>query len=202
MSDVGCYIVVDVETDGPVPGQNSMLALGAVACDADGRETGSFVRTLQPAPGATPDIGTMAWWSTEPEAWAAVTADAASPHAVITAFVEWVEAMPKPVVFVAHPIAFDGIWMDWYLRRFAGLHLLAPPRAARRLFEGSGLDLPSLARGVLGLGLVACTRKEYPPELYGDMPHSHEPLDDARGYARLLQRLLQRARGVGIAASV
>lgn len=184
------YLVCDVESDGPEPGRHSMISIGALACDSRGFEIASFARNLETRPDATTDPGTMAWWQSVPEAWASVTRDTAPADAVMAAFVAFVRSLPQPVVFTAHPIAFDGAWIDWYLRRYCGLALLAPPRATEILFEGPGLDLPSFAAGVLGLPYGRTWRKDYPADFYGSAPHNHDPLADAAGYAALLRKLL------------
>ncbi len=196
MQDLRSYVVCDIEADGPIPGAHSMLAIGAVALDAAGmEEVGAFSRALLPLPDAAPNPETMAWWATQPEAWAAVTRGARPAGEVMAEFVAFVDALPQPVAFVAHPLAFDGAWMDHYLKRFTGLPLLAPPRATRRLFDGPGIDLPSLAVGVLGLSYGRCWRKDYPAAVYGDLPHDHDPVEDARGYAALFRRLLALRAG-------
>ena len=37
--------------------------------------------------------------------------------------------MPAPRIFVAHPLTFDGIWVDWYLRRYVGVPLNRGPQS-------------------------------------------------------------------------
>ena len=64
------YCFLDIEVDGPTPGENSMLSLGLAAFDEDEREVGVFetnLETLEDARGAE-DV--MRWWRTHPEAWA------------------------------------------------------------------------------------------------------------------------------------
>ena len=41
------YIVIDIETDGPVPGQYSMLSIGAIATN-EAVEVGEFYAKLLP----------------------------------------------------------------------------------------------------------------------------------------------------------
>ena len=77
------YVVTDTEFDGPTPGRNSLLSVGAVAVAADGREVSAFEAVLAPFPGAEPDPGTLAWFAGEPEAWAAATRDPQPPEAVM-----------------------------------------------------------------------------------------------------------------------
>ena len=37
-------------------------------------------------------------------------------------------------------------------------------------------------------------RPNYPPELLGDVPHTHKPIDDARGHAALYFNARRRIR--------
>lgn len=62
------YISCDVETDGPIPGANSMLSLGAVAFAPNRDQLGTFSVNLVELSGAAPDPKTEAWWATQPEA--------------------------------------------------------------------------------------------------------------------------------------
>ena len=58
----------DIESDGPVPGLNSMLSFGSAALLADKSCLGTFEINLDVLPEAAPDSATMAWWATKPEA--------------------------------------------------------------------------------------------------------------------------------------
>lgn len=108
----------------------------------------------------------------------------------MTSWAEWVRKRPGVRVLVAHPITFDGVWVDWYLRRFLDMPLFRGPMQGGRLFSDTGLDLPSFAMAALGRTAEEVRRKDYPPEWLGDVPHSHRAIDDAMGYAHLLLRLL------------
>lgn len=60
------FVVTDIETDGPAPGPNSMIAFASVAVTAAGRQIDEFEAVLEPLPHAQPDPGTSAWWATQP----------------------------------------------------------------------------------------------------------------------------------------
>jgi DNA polymerase III epsilon subunit-like protein len=184
------YVVTDIEADGPIPGENSMLAFASVAIDHDGREHSSFEAVVAPLADCRPDAGTMSWFATEPEAWAAATLDPRPADAVMSEFVAWVRGLPGEPVFAAHPLAFDGGWMAHYLQRFTSARLVELPRKPDRLFRDAGLCIRSLAAGRLGWPLWECKHERYPADWLGDHPHSHRAIDDARGYARLLAYLL------------
>lgn len=188
------FVVTDIEADGPDPGRNSMLSFGSVACDADGRTVSEFTANLLPLPGAGEDPETMDWWRTEPEAWRQAMRDRQDPAAAMPAYAGWLGGLPGTPVFVAHPLTFDGLWIDWYLQRYVGRRLFRRPRSPGLCFA-SGLDLPSMVMAVTGWDYRRCSRDSYPKHWLGGHDHSHRAIDDARGYAHLLGLVLSgRAR--------
>ncbi|NKB55846.1 MAG: DNA polymerase III subunit epsilon [Alphaproteobacteria bacterium] len=187
------YVVTDVEVDGPTPGENSMLSFASVAVDEQAQEVDEFEAVLDRLDGATSDAITMAWFRSQPEVLAAATLNPKPASDVITLFVNWVRMLPGYPVFVAHPISLDGPWLDFYLRKFAGIRLLKGPWVGERLFYEGGMCLRSYASGKLGWPLSKCDPEHYPPEWMGYQPHSHCAIDDARGYAKLLATLMTRS---------
>jgi len=184
------YVVTDIEVNGPTPGEHSMLAFASIAVDAAGREIDSFETVLETLPGAGADSRTIAWFKSFPEAWAAATTNPRPPAQEMARYVDWVRALPGQPIFAAHPLAFDGSWIDYYLRRFVDLRMLKGPWEGDRLFYDAGLCLQAFAAGRLGWPLFDCRNETYPPEWLGHVPHDHTSINDARGYANLLRTLL------------
>ena len=58
-----CYVSIDIEADGPIPGVHSMLALGAAAFDAEGQLHDSWSANLEQLPEASEHPRTMRWWT-------------------------------------------------------------------------------------------------------------------------------------------
>src|SRR3546814_13986938 len=79
-------------------------------------------------------------------------------------YAEWLRGLPGQPVFAAHPLAFDGAWIDYYLRRFLGIRLLKGPWTGERLFHTAGLCLQAFAAGRTGWDFAACRTEGYPPE--------------------------------------
>ena len=52
------------------------------------------------------------------EAWAAATCDPEPVPDVMGRYVDWLRTLPWPRTFAACPMALDGPWIDYYLRRF------------------------------------------------------------------------------------
>ena len=65
------------------------------------------------------------------------------------------------------------------------------------LFHGPGLCLKSLACGVTGGDWATFSVHDLPKAWFGDVPHTHRAIDDARGYANLLVEVLRQARSRG-----
>lgn len=110
-------VSIDVETDGSIPPKSSMLSLGAVAYNLRGEELAKFSRNLETLPGAVPDPKVMAWWKEYPEAWERNRRNLRKPKLVIEEFVEWYSQFQKPAMFAA-PVAFDFLWLRWYILTF------------------------------------------------------------------------------------
>ncbi|WP_411033869.1 DNA polymerase III subunit epsilon [Shinella sp. BYT-45] len=183
------FIVTDIEADGPDPGRHSMLSLASVAQSESGEDQGEFTVNLKPLPEAVQDADTMRWWRTHPSAWHEATRDQLRPEAAIHAWADWVAKRPGTPVFAAHPLSFDGAWVDWYLQKFTGRRLFYRPRVPG-LTYGAGVDIPSLIMAKTGWGYQHCNRQNYPAAWFGGHDHSHRAIDDARGYAHLLRLIL------------
>jgi hypothetical protein len=177
------YVVTDCEFDGPVPGLNSMLAFGSVAVSETGMPLGEFEAVLATLDGAQADINAMKFWQLNPDAWAAATDNPRPAADVFEAFVQWVKSFDGEAIFAAHPLALDGLWFDYYLKRFTGRPLLEGPWVRDRLFRHPPLCIMSMVAGSTGRGQWECDVRQYPPQWLGSVEHTHRAIDDARGYA-------------------
>jgi DNA polymerase III alpha subunit (gram-positive type) len=180
------YTIVDIELNGPTPGEHSILSIGAVASNME-EEVGSFYRKLQPLEDLTTDPETMDWWKTQPEAWQEVNTNAEPAAVVIDAFRKWVGSFSKSPVFVASPLILDYPFIKWYLHRFGAEQLFEDFEPVQRT-----LDLASFTAGKLNIPLAKARRMQLPPEITQGMPeHSHKAIDDARGYGVILRNVLK-----------
>src|SRR5207302_7143862 len=85
------YVSTDVETDGPIPGPHSMLSFASAAYRPDKTLAGTFTANLETLPGTAGHPATMAWWQTQPEAWAAARRDPRNPAEAMPAYVAWLK---------------------------------------------------------------------------------------------------------------
>jgi hypothetical protein len=163
------YVSTDVETDGPIPGRNSMLSFASAAFDAAGTMVGTFTANLETLPEAAPDSATMTWWGRNPEAWQACRADPRDPGEAMADYRTWLEALSGKPVFVGYPAAFDFMFVYWYLIRFTG----------HSPFSHSALDMKSFAMAVLGTEFRGTVKRTMPRAWFGPGRHTHVALDDA-----------------------
>lgn len=174
------YVSTDIEADGPIPGPHSMLSFASAAFFADKTLVGTFAANLKTLPNAQGDPKTMAWWQTQPEAWAACRANLREPAEAMEEYVAWLKSLPGKVVFVAYPAAYDFMFVYWYLMRFVG----------ESPFSHSALDIKSYAMAVLGTEFRESTKRNMPRQWFDDLPHTHVALDDAKGQGALFCNML------------
>ena len=187
MSEV--YISIDIEADGPIPGENSMLSLGAASFILDPstekgyRQLAGFGINLQPLPEATPNPETIAWWHTQPEAYKAATENAVPASQAMQSFREWLAKQPPRPVLVGYPVTYDFMWVYWYYVKFVGF-----PTP----FGFQGMDIKTLALACRGGDFRDSVKKVYPRRWFKDSPrHSHKAVDDAIGQGILCMNILK-----------
>jgi hypothetical protein len=184
------YIVTDIEANGPHPGRHSMLSFASVALTLPFQIMDQFVCVLEPIPGRVADVGTLAWFQSQPIAWANATANPQPAAEIMRAWTQWLRTLPAPRIFVSHGLAFDGGWIDDYLTQYTSDRLIESPRAIDPLFQEGGICLRSLVAGALNLAPSQCIFENYSSDQLGGIAHNHTALDDATGYAHLLASVL------------
>ena len=160
--------VVDVEADGPAPGLYSMVSFGAVKVD-DALET-TFYGQVSPIADD---------WIPEALAVSGITRNDhllyPSPEKTLGAFAAWLTQHSKGrPVFVSDNLAFDWQFINYYLHKFTH----ANP------FGFSGRRIGDLYCGLvkdMGAGSVWKRLRR--------TPHTHNPVDDAKGNAEALVAL-------------
>lgn len=181
------YVSTDVEADGPIPGPHSMLSFGSAAYTADKKLLATFEANLHTLPGAAGHPETMAWWQTQPQAWEAHRQNLQEPEAAMVAYLAWLKALPGKPVFVGYPVAYDFLFVYWYLIRFAG----------ESPFSHSALDIKTYAMAVLGTTYRESSKRNMPKAWFDDLPHTHKALDDAIGQGALFCNMLAATRKEG-----
>src|SRR5262245_11946081 len=182
MSEI--YVSTDVETDGPIPGVNSMLSFGSAAYLPDKTPISAFTANLETLPGAAADPKTMEWWETQPEAWKACREDLQPPETAMQNYLAWLKRLPGRPVFVGYPAAFDYMFVCWYLNRFTG----------ENPFSHSALDIKTYAMAMLKKDFRDTVKRNMPKNWFDDLPHTHKALDDAIEQGALFCNMLRENR--------
>ncbi|HMO18758.1 MAG TPA: 3'-5' exoribonuclease [Oligoflexia bacterium] len=181
MSKEEIYVSTDIEADGPIPGQNSMLSFGSAAYKSDKTLIGTFSANLEKLQDAKEDPTTMEWWRTQPEAWDVCRKDLQEPESAMKNYLIWLKNLPGIPVFVGYPAAYDFMFVYWYLIRFSG----------ESPFSHSALDIKTYAMAMLKKGYRNSTKKNMPKRWFDNFKHTHKALDDAIEQGALFCNMLQ-----------
>ena len=157
------YIMVDVEADGPIPGDYSMVCFGAIVVEPDLNQT--FYGQLKPISEAwVPEALAVSGFSREE------TLAFDDPKSVMEQFAGWLRehSQDRPL-FISDNNGFDWQFINWYFHHFLG----------KNPFGFSSTNLGSLYKG-----LIRDTFKSF--KHLRKTAHTHHPVDDARGNAEAL----------------
>jgi DNA polymerase III epsilon subunit-like protein len=168
------YVMVDVESDGPVPGDYSMICFGAVIV-REGLDQ-VFYGQLKPISERwMPDALAVSGFTRED------TLRFDDPKHVMESFAHWIKETTKSrALFVSDNNGFDWQFINWYFWHFTG----------GNPFGHSSTNLGSLYKGV-----VKDTFQNF--KHLRTTKHTHHPVDDAKGNAEAL--LAMKAMGLKIA---
>lgn len=175
------FISIDIETNGPIPGENSMLSFGAAAFDVDGKLLSTFSANLEALPGAKEDPDTMNFWSKNQEAYNKTRENLQSPEKAMQDFIKWAKQFENPVI-VGYPVFFDYLFVYWYLIKFLGN---SSP------FSFSAIDIKTYAMSVLKTDYKKSTKKYMPKHWFSESKHTHIALDDAIEQGELFINMLK-----------
>ena len=157
-----------------------MLSFGSAAYRADKTLVSTFSANLDTLPGAQGHPSTMAWWDKNPQAWQMCRTDTQAPEVAMHNYVAWLKALPGRPVFVGYPVAYDFMFVYWYLMRFAG----------ESPFSHSALDMKTLAMALLKSDFREATKRNMPKSWFDPLPHTHVALDDAIAQGALFCNML------------
>lgn len=182
-----CYISVDVEADGPIPGPYSMISFGAAVAGtrtdqgftAADPTAATFYRELRPI---SDDFDPAALEVSGLDR-SVLVRDGADPAVAMAEFSSWVldTAGPARPVVVGYPACYDWMFLYWYLMRFTG----------KSPFGHSGcLDLKTLYATKADVPMAGAVKARMPRQLLSNRPHTHHALDDAIEQADLCANLM------------
>lgn len=169
------YFSVDIEAAGPVPGEFSMLALGACRVDTPGE---TFYREFKPiTEQVVPDALRVSGLSMQ-----RLALEGRPPLEAMTDFRAWVRraATGGQPVFVGFNASFDWAFVNWYFHVFLG----------ENPFGIGGIDIKAYAMGKLGCTWQATSSSRLPPEFGSRESLTHNALEDAIAQGEIFSKLL------------
>jgi len=185
MKDSELFVSIDVETDGPIPSEYSMLSFGSAIFNRGGNIVGEFEANLKRLPDAKEDKGTMEWWKTQPKAWGYCRRNQIEPKLAMDSYLAHLKQIKnkhhKNLVCIGYPITFDFMFVYWYLIKFTG----------ECPFSFAGLDVKTIAMLLMKIPYKEVSKKSMPKRWFvNTIKHSHTPLQDAEGQGRLFCNML------------
>lgn len=166
--------VVDVEADGPIPGDYSMLQFAAVKVEGGLRDA-LLSAKLKTLPQASLKLDAIEAIGYTRESWRHDHFNNGhDPKEQMLEFEKWIERTThgRPI-FISDNNGFDWMFIAWYFHHFLGRNPFG--YSSRRL-------------GDLYCGLVKDMRA--PWKHLRKTKHTHNPLDDAKGNAEALLHMI------------
>jgi DNA polymerase III epsilon subunit-like protein len=166
------WIMVDVEADGPIPGDYSMIEIGAVLVDVAKQDLNRrFSANLRPiSEKYVPDALLISGYTREQ------TLAFDDPKKAITDFAEWIaRESPENPMFISDNNGFDWMFVAWYFLHFLG----------KNPFGHSSTNLGSFYKGV---------ERNFSKSFKSlrKTKHSHKAVDDAVGNAEAFLTIIER----------
>jgi DNA polymerase III alpha subunit (gram-positive type) len=163
------YVMVDIEADGPIPGDYSMVCLGAVIVEPG--LTRTFYGRLKPISDKFIAAALEVSGFTREE-----TLEFDYPIEVMTRFRDWISENCKGrAFFISDNNGFDWQFVNWYFHHFLGSNP----------FGHSSTNLGSLYKGLVKDMFVNFKHLRR-------TKHTHHPVDDARGNAEALLEMKEK----------
>ncbi len=160
------YVMVDIESDGPIPGDYSMICFGAIIVEPDLDRT--FYGQLKPiSEKFIPEALTVSGFSRQdclafPE-----------PKPVMEQFKKWLQSNSRGrLLFISDNNGFDWQFINWYFHHFLN----------ENPFGFSSTNLGSLYKGMEKDTFTSFKHLR-------ETKHTHHPVDDARGNAEALLKM-------------
>ncbi|MDX8129627.1 3'-5' exonuclease [Methylomonas sp. OY6] len=167
------FVSVDVETSGPIPGEFSLLSIGA--CSVFNPEK-TFTCKLKPITSAfDPKALEVAGLSMEELAKLGL-----EPPSAMSGFSQWLDSLIErddSIVFVGFNAPFDWSFVNYYFHRFLG----------ENPFGFTALDIKALYMGATGCSWHDTRSSKIAEHLKPTLTGTHDALRDAQYQAEIFR---------------
>lgn len=193
--DQDVYFSIDIETDGPIPGDFSMLSFAIVeAGHHDGERYVASERSAEAYWELKPisDNVEMAALAVNKLDRARLLDEASDPRVAMEGAAKWIRERSggRRAIMVASPAGFDWMFLHWYFVKYVG----------ESPFGYSGaFDIKTAIAVKFDRPVALSGRGNLPRWLESSLPHTHNALDDAREQAKIFGSLLASRFRAGVA---
>lgn len=183
MSDEDFYVSVDIEASGPIPGEYSMLSLGA--CVVGQPEKAIYLELKPDSPKHDAEAVGVTGFNVED-----LAATGLAPQEAMRRLAEWVAEVSGPdekAVFVGLNAPFDWSFVNYYFYKYVG----------ENPFGFAALDIKAYYMGAFNLEWRQTKSSHMGATLRPRTSPTHNALDDARYQAELFELMLRRKSKLG-----
>jgi len=173
-SSAECFISVDVETSGPIPGEYSMLAVGA--CVVGGCAEGFYAELRPVTLNAIPEALVVTGFNLHD-----LTQRGEAPADAMMRFRDWLRTVCSGAtpIFIGFNAGFDWSFVNWYFHRFLG----------ENPFGLAPVDIKSYYMGLSGCRWGETKSSRLPSQFQPATSGDHNALNDARAQADIFKRM-------------
>lgn len=174
------YISVDIEAAGPIPGEYSMLSIGA--CLVHDIDEGFYVELRPISNRFVPEALKISGFSLDH-----LRLEGSDPAEAMSSFRSWIEDVSagRCPVFVGFNATFDWAFLNWYFHMFLD----------ENPFGIGGVDIKAYYMGLSGIEWDETKSSKLPERFQPSRPSTHHALDDARAQAEIFEKLLVESQG-------
>lgn len=160
------YVVVDVESDGPIPNRYSLVCFGAIIVEPSLSKT-FYGQTKPISKSYLPDALAVSGFSREQHE------KFDDPKEVFEKFRNWIDQNSKGrPIFISDNLAYDWQWINYYFHYYIG----------KNPFGFSGRRIGDMYAGMKMDTFVKWKHLR-------DTFHNHDPVQDAKGNAEVMLKM-------------
>lgn len=188
------YLSFDIEANGPCPSVNSLVSIGIYGFDNNKLKIVEYQRNIIPHPSRVIDEkNKKEFWDVNPGAFAFVQTNQVSAETCMAEIATLYQKMidlgydpKKGIKWVARPGGYDWQWLNCYYNEFGPKN--KPYIGFKPFCLSTAIDFYTKF-----MKLNAEEENQLWKDMKGNEKITHNPLDDARCQARMMQVLYQKS---------
>lgn len=168
------YVSVDVEASGPIPGDFSLLSIGACFVEDTNNQ---FYVELKPISLNFNDAAIFISGLN----LKALTTSGEEPRVAMEKFEDWLKQIQNPIM-IGYSTTFDWMFICYYFHHFLG----------RNPLGHSAIDMKALYMGAMNCDWKIASKKSMSAKMEVEFNNTHNALEDAIEQAKLFSAIIRR----------